>query len=77
MLKVELKVKEKWGTEWIPCVPILQIHDEILFEVDQSELYAVRDIIKEAMESVGNLSVPLQVQFRVGPAWGSLKEIEN
>lgn len=77
MLKVERKVKEKWGTEWIPCVPILQIHDEILFEVDPSELYAVRDIIKEAMESVGNLSVPLQVQFRVGPAWGSLKEIEN
>ena len=48
---------------------ILQIHDELLVEVAESDAEAVRDLTKRVMEGALELRVPLVVDARVGRTW--------
>ena len=48
---------------------ILQVHDELLLEVAQGELDLVRDTVKDLMEGVYPLKVPLVVHIGVGKNW--------
>jgi DNA polymerase-1 len=48
---------------------ILQVHDELLFEVPQGELERVRALVKSAMEQVYTLKVPLVADLKAGPNW--------
>jgi DNA polymerase-1 len=48
---------------------VLQVHDELLFEVPEEELNAVRTLVKEKMENAVTLDVPLQVDIGVGKNW--------
>jgi DNA polymerase I-like protein with 3'-5' exonuclease and polymerase domains len=45
---------------------VLQIHDELVFDCVESELAAVREIVKEKMESAVQLKVPLTVDITFG-----------
>ena len=51
---------------------ILQIHDELIFEMVESELEKRRAIIKEIMENCLHLDIPLKVNFTSGCKWGEL-----
>ena len=51
---------------------ILQVHDELIYEVEESAIPEVAKIIKRGMESVAKLSVPLEVNISTGDSWGSL-----
>jgi DNA polymerase-1 len=48
---------------------LLQVHDELLFEVPQAELEQVRELVRHKMENVHALKVPLLVEAGVGPNW--------
>ena len=48
---------------------LLQVHDELVFEVPDEELETLRALVKEEMESVVSLSVPLVVDVAVGRNW--------
>ena len=48
---------------------VLQIHDELLFEVVPEELETLKSIVVEEMESVIKLSVPLTVECNYGANW--------
>lgn len=48
---------------------IMQVHDELVIEVDKSELELVKKLVKEAMELNQPLSVPLVVDINVGESW--------
>ena len=48
---------------------ILQVHDELLFELRESEVEGVGKIVKEEMESALGLSVPLKVEIGHGRNW--------
>lgn len=48
---------------------LLQVHDELLFEVPESEIEVMRGLVKDKMENVHSLSVPLLVEIGVGPNW--------
>lgn len=48
---------------------ILQIHDELLFEIADTALPTLQPIIKSTMESVYPLSVPLIVDIKIGKNW--------
>ncbi len=48
---------------------ILQIHDELLFDVPDDELPTVRPLIRDIMEHVTDLPVPLSVSIGVGQDW--------
>jgi len=48
---------------------ILQVHDELLFELPDGELAPVQQIVREEMEGVMKLSVPLTVEIGHGRNW--------
>jgi len=48
---------------------LLQVHDELLLEVPEGAIDAVRAIVKREMESAAELSVPLVVNTSVGRTW--------
>lgn len=48
---------------------IMQVHDELVFEVPEEELHQAISLIKEEMESVIELSVPLKVSIHWGKNW--------
>jgi DNA polymerase I len=51
---------------------ILQVHDELLFEVPPKEQKALEKLVKEEMEGVYRLAVPLVVEIGTGPNWRDL-----
>jgi DNA polymerase-1 len=48
---------------------ILQVHDELVFEVPAGEVAAVGTLVREEMEGAATLSVPLVVDLGTGPNW--------
>ncbi|MDR1511225.1 MAG: DNA polymerase I [Endomicrobium sp.] len=54
---------------------LLQIHDDLLFEVPIEELKDMIQIIKNKMESSVILSVPIIVDVKVGKNWGEMKKV--
>ncbi|MBS1812738.1 MAG: DNA polymerase I [Acidobacteria bacterium] len=52
---------------------ILQVHDELVFEIPVNEVDAASSIIKQAMESAFSLEVPLIVEIGVGDNWMAAK----
>jgi DNA polymerase-1 len=56
---------------------LINIHDELLFEIPLQELEETQKNIRRIMESCVKLDVPLPVKIRVGASWGSLVEYEN
>ena len=51
----------------------LQVHDELVFDVLESEVDAVKTLVREHMENVHKLDVPLLVEMGVGKNWRDLK----
>lgn len=64
-----INVRKKLHNEKLNAWMILQVHDELLFEVPESELAAVLDIVRENMENAVTLSVPLRVDIGYGKNW--------
>ncbi|MEP7271900.1 MAG: DNA polymerase I [Acidobacteriota bacterium] len=52
---------------------ILQIHDELVFEVPRDEVERTSEVIKKAMESAAELSIPLLVDIGYGDNWMDAK----
>jgi DNA polymerase-1 len=48
---------------------LLQVHDELVFEVPPEEVEAMTQLVREHMENVVQLQVPLVVDIGVGPNW--------
>jgi len=51
----------------------LQVHDELVFEVPESEVDVMRALVREHMEHAHELAVPLQVDMGVGANWRDLE----
>jgi DNA polymerase I len=51
---------------------LLQVHDELVFEVPHDELDGMRELVQDRMEHAHELSVPLAVEVGVGPNWRDL-----
>lgn len=52
---------------------VLQVHDELVFDAPKDEVGEVRARVKEAMENVIELKVPVVADVAVGPNWRDLK----
>jgi DNA polymerase-1 len=48
---------------------VMQVHDELVFEVPEDEVDSVRAALPELMSGVAELAVPLMVEVGVGPNW--------
>lgn len=52
---------------------LLQVHDELIFEVLQDELNEMRRLVPEIMSAAIELSVPVKVDVKVGKNWGEME----
>jgi DNA polymerase-1 len=52
---------------------ILQVHDELLFEAPHAEIDRLRTLVRNAMENVEKLAVPLVADLKAGPNWRDMK----
>jgi DNA polymerase I len=57
------------------AAPLLQVHDEVLFEVPEAELEEAAKLAAEAMQNAFALEVPLRVGVEAGPNWADLEEL--
>jgi DNA polymerase-1 len=67
MTRIDRKMKETGLKSRI----LLQVHDELVFEVAKGELDPLKALVTEQMENVVELSVPLEVHLGVGKSWDS------
>ena len=52
---------------------ILQVHDELIFDVTEDEFDTIKDLVKTTMENIYKLSVPLKVSTDSGKNWYDAK----
>ena len=52
---------------------LLQVHDEIVLEVPENELTAIKTLVKDIMESAIELVVPLKADESAGKTWYEAK----
>ena len=52
---------------------VLQVHDELIFELPRAELHEVREIATRLMPTL-DLEVPLDIEMKVGRTWGELEK---
>jgi len=52
----------------------LQVHDELVFEVPDEEVETIESLVREQMEKVHALAVPLLVEIGIGPNWRDLQD---
>jgi len=55
---------------------LIQVHDELVFEVKENKIKSVAKLIKEEMEKAYPLKVPVVVNVSVGDSWGELAETD-
>jgi DNA polymerase-1 len=71
MVEIQKKLKD----EEFKAKMILQVHDELVFEVPSAEVKKLAPVVKKLMEETMLLSVPLVVELKVGPNWGEMKKL--
>ncbi len=71
MLKIDRMIREGG----FDAAMLLQIHDELLFEIKEDELDFFAPMVKSEMEQACSLSVPLQVDLKWGYSWEELKQL--
>ncbi|EPZ49651.1 DNA-directed DNA polymerase [Bacteriovorax sp. BAL6_X] len=69
MINIDAEMKKRG----LKSKMILQVHDELIFDVLESELDEMKTLIKEGMENVVELKVPLKVDPAFGVNWYDLK----
>jgi DNA polymerase-1 len=68
MIRIDTAVRERG----LKSRMTLQVHDELVFEVPEKEVEAMQSLVREQMEKVQALAVPLLVEMGVGPNWRDL-----
>ena len=65
---------EQWRAVGYKIRPLLQIHDDLLFEIGEADQGELWPQIKRIMERAVQLSIPTPVSVKRGKRWGSLKK---
>ena len=69
MIRIDFELRErKLGSKML-----LQVHDELVFEVPADEVDEMKRLVTDRMENVYQLKVPLKVDVGVGPNWRDLE----
>ncbi|MDD2789541.1 MAG: DNA polymerase I [Sulfurimonas sp.] len=67
------KIQKVIHKENLDAKILLQIHDELIFEVNAEQVDVLAARFKEIMEDIKELHVPLKVSLNIGDNWGQLK----
>ena len=69
MIKLNLELR----SQKLETKMLLQVHDELVFEVPDDEVEKIKPVIKDLMENTFKLSVPVVVEIKIGQNWGQMK----
>ena len=69
MINIDREIRERG----LKSRMIIQVHDELIFEVAPGELMDVQAMVSELMPAAMELSVPLEVEIKTGPTWGDME----
>ncbi len=69
MIKIDAELKERN----LKSKMLLQVHDELIFEVEEEEIDTMRELVRRGMETIVQLKVPLKVDMGLGVNWYDLK----
>ncbi len=72
MVEIQRKIKAKN----LQSRMVLQIHDELVFDMPRDEEGALVDLVRERMENVLKLEVPIRVEIKKGLNWLEMEEVE-
>jgi DNA polymerase-1 len=68
MLKLDVEMKSRKTKSRL----LLQVHDELIFEVPDDEIKMMKALVTETLESVIKLDIPLRVSIETGSCWGAM-----
>jgi DNA polymerase-1 len=68
-----IRIDRRLISENLKTAMTLQVHDELVFDVPKNEVELVRSLVKEEMEAVIELKVPLVADCGVGPNWRDME----
>jgi DNA polymerase-1 len=69
MIKLYREMKERQ----LKSRMVLQVHDELIFEVPEAELELMNQLVPQVMSTALKLSIPLKVDVKTGNNWGQMK----
>jgi len=67
-----INIQNEMNRQNLQSKMILQVHDELLFEVPQAEIERMKRLVPEIMSAAMELSVPLKVEAKLGQNWGEM-----
>ena len=68
-----IRIQQRIDADRLSARMIIQVHDELIFELPQHELAPLKAIIMELMPSALPLDVPLEVELKSGVNWGDMR----
>lgn len=71
MINIDKQLKNNFSIEEVKMV--LQVHDELVFEVNKDKVDKISEMIKQQMENIIEFLVPVEVDLNTGKRWGKLK----
>ena len=71
--KAMVEIYDEFNKRGLKSKMLLQVHDELVFNVINSELDEVKGIVKDIMENTYQLKVPLKVDIEYGKDWSEAK----
>jgi len=72
-----IAIHRRLRREKLPARMLLQIHDELIFEVPSDQLQNLAKLVTEEMAGAEKLNVPLKVDIKTGPNWADAKTLGN
>ena len=71
--KAMVEIYQEFAKRNLKSKMLIQVHDELVFNVLDDELAEVKEIVKDIMENTFKLDVPLKVDIEVGNNWYEAK----
>lgn len=72
-----IRIHDTLQREYPEAHMVLQVHDELVFDVPRTELAAVSALVREVMEHAVPLDVPLEVEQKVGGDWYDMEPLQQ
>lgn len=70
-----LQLPSEIETAGLAARMLLQVHDELIFEVPEGELLKTAEVVRHVMENAYTLDIPISTEARVGISWGAMEKL--
>jgi DNA polymerase-1 len=71
MIRIHTRLRDKGMASRM----LLQVHDELVLEVPEVELAEAAGLVVREMKHAVELSVPLELELKVGRSWGAMRKL--